>query len=402
MRRRVVVTGLGLLTPIGLEVEEFWSNLLAGKSGASEVTGFETTSLRNRIGCEIKNFDPYKYYQPCDSRRLGRASMMGIIAAHKALRDSGLSDLSRCDPTRIGVCIGTTIGESESWVNCSRDQGDGDGLDKLYRLQCGSIALSIAEEFRLAGPNVTIPTACAAGNYAIGYAYEMIVSGRADIMIAGGCDSFSKTAFIGFARLHAMAPDVCRPFDKNRKGLLVGEGAGVLILEALESAKKRSAAIYAELLACGLSSDAYHITAPHPGGNGAALAMLKALKQAGISRDHIDYISAHGTGTPHNDLAETIAIKRVFGSLAYKIPISSIKALIGHTMGAASAIEAITCVLSINRNIVPPTWNYQERDEDCDLDYVPNAPRETPVSFALNNAYAFGGSNAVTLLAKFR
>jgi 3-oxoacyl-[acyl-carrier-protein] synthase II len=259
----------------------------------------------------------------------------------------------------------------------------------------------VASYFQLCGPNLTIPTACAAGNYALGWAFEQIQSGAADVMLAGGADAFSRLAFIGFSRLHALSPDVCRPFDRNRQGLLLSEGAGVLVLESEAHARKRRARIYAEMLGYGLSADAHHITSPHPEGAGAALAMKRALQRAQRTPDEVDYINAHGTGTPHNDKAETLAIKGLFGKRAYQIPISSIKALTGHAMGAASAIEAIACVLSLHHGILPPTWNYQEPDPECDLDYVPNAPREAQPHVVLNNSYGFGGNNACVVFGEW-
>jgi 3-oxoacyl-[acyl-carrier-protein] synthase II len=260
----------------------------------------------------------------------------------------------------------------------------------------------VASYFQLCGPNLTIPTACAAGNYALGWAFEQIQSGAADVMLAGGADAFSRLAFTGFSRLRALSPDVCRPFDRNRQGLLLSEGAGVLVLERLEHAQARGAQIYAEMLGYGLSADAHHITAPHPDGAGAALAMRRALQRAQLAEKDFSpyYINAHGTGTPHNDKAETLAIKSLFGERAYQIPVSSIKALTGHAMGAASAMEAIACILSLHHGILPPTWNYQEPDPECDLDYVPNAPREMLPRVVLNNSYGFGGNNSCVVFGR--
>jgi 3-oxoacyl-[acyl-carrier-protein] synthase II len=263
---------------------------------------------------------------------------------------------------------------------------------------CSVIAHNVAAAFALRGPNATIPTACAAGNYAIAHAVELLRSGRADVAVAGGTDAFSRSAFTGFSRLLAMSPDFCRPFDRNRRGLLLGEGAGVLVLETLAGALRRGAEPRAEILGYGLSCDAFHITGPHPEGEGAQAAMMAALAAASLSPRDVSYINAHGTGTAHNDRIETMAIEKVFGERAHDIPVSSIKALTGHVMGGASAIEAVACVGAIQRGTVPPTWNYETPDPECDLDYVPNAPRAVEVRVAVNNSYAFGGNNASVIL----
>jgi 3-oxoacyl-[acyl-carrier-protein] synthase II len=260
------------------------------------------------------------------------------------------------------------------------------------------IPARIACEVGFAGINMTIPTACAAGNYAIAYAFDVLRSGRADVMLAGGADAFSRITYTGFARLGAIAPDICRPFDRNRKGMIPGEGAAVLVLEPLALALARGARIYAEVAGYGLSCDAHHITAAHPEGHGAVRAMEKALAHCGMPPDAVSYISAHGTGTPTNDQRETVAVKQVFKEAAYHIPISSIKSMLGHTMGAASAIEAATCALAILHGRIPPTMHLEEPDPECDLDYVPNAAREHTVHVAMNNAYAFGGNNSSVLL----
>jgi 3-oxoacyl-[acyl-carrier-protein] synthase II len=245
-----------------------------------------------------------------------------------------------------------------------------------------------------------IPTACAAGNYAIGYAFDWLRAGRADLMLAGGADAFSRITYMGFARLGAIAPERCQPFDRNRKGMVPGEGAAVLVLEPLEAAQRRGAIIYAEILGYGISCDSHHMTAAHPEGDGAIRAMAAALAESGLNREDVDYISAHGTGTPTNDRVESIAARRLFGELADRIPMSSIKSMIGHTMGAASAIEAACCSLALHTGVIPPTINYEERDPECDLDYVPNEARKTDPKVVLNNAYAFGGNNACLCLAR--
>jgi 3-oxoacyl-[acyl-carrier-protein] synthase II len=262
------------------------------------------------------------------------------------------------------------------------------------------IPSNVAIEFDLHGPCLMIPTACAAGNYAIGYGFDMIRTGRADVMLAGGADPFSRITYMGFARLGAIAPERCQPFDKNRQGMVPGEGAAVLVLEPLEAAKARGAEIIAEVLGYGVSCDAHHMTAAHPQGDGAIRAMAMAMEGSGITVDDIDYISAHGTGTPTNDRVESLAVRRLFGQRAGDIPMSSIKSMLGHTMGAASAIEAVACALAIDTGVIPPTINYETPDPECDLDYVPNAARKTDPRVILNNAYAFGGNNASLCLAR--
>lgn len=404
MERRVVVTGLGVITPIGSGKDKFWKALLEGKSGVGEVTCFDTSGHKVHRGTEVRDFNPRDYIKNGTVDQLGKGSQMAIAATKLALTDGGLG-LEGVDPTRIGVSVGTTGGEIQilEKINLIRYGQDEDHVDigLFLRHPCNNIPSNIAREFGLKGPNIIIPTACAAGNYAIGYAYDLIKLGRADYMLAGGADPFSKVAFIGFGRLGAVAPDMCQPFDKNRKGMLVGEGAGILLLEPLDNALKRGATVYAEIIGYGLSCDGYHITIPHPEGNGVASSLRKALKNADITPEDVQYINAHGTGTIANDKAETISIKKVFGDHAKKLLVSSIKSMMGHTMGAASAIETVTCALVVKHDVVPPTINYQTKDPECDLDYVPNVKREHPVNIALNTAYAFGGNNSCLVIKKF-
>jgi 3-oxoacyl-[acyl-carrier-protein] synthase II len=335
---------------------------------------------------------------------VGRASQFAIVAATRALKDAGL-DPERLDPARAGVSMGTTSGEPREVETYTDTLLKGDlgaiGPQLVTRYPCGSIPASMAAALGFAGPNTMIPTACAAGNYAAANAMEYLRSGASDLMLAGGSDSFSRITYTGFARLGAIAPERCQPFDLNRKGMVPGEGAAVLVLEPADLAERRGARIYAELVGYGLSCDAHHMTASHPEGEGAARAMLSALKDAGVAPGDVDYISAHGTGTPTNDRLETLSIKRVFGDAAPRIPISSAKSMLGHTMGAASAIETAICALAIERSRIPPTINYETRDPDCDLDYVPNHAREHRVEVAMNNAYAFGGNNASLILKRY-
>lgn len=379
MSERVAVTGIGLVTPIGIGAEPFWHSLLTGRSGASEINSFDTSDFKTNLGCEIKDFTPDSYLDR-SAARLGRASQFALAASRMALSDSNF-DARYFDDQRVGVTLGASVSD-------------------FPQTNCNSVAAKVAEGFGFAGPVKTILAACAAGNYAIGHAFEAVHSRQADCMIAGGVEAFSKRAFAGFSRLRLIAPDACRPFDYNRKGILLGEGAGILVLENMDIARRRGARIYAEVLGYGLSCDASHIVAPHPEGRGAALAMKRAMDNARISTDEVDYISAHGNGTPGNDKAETLAIKQMFGSRAYRLEISSVKALTGHCLAAAGAIGAIACVLGIDKGVVPPTWNLETPDPDCDLDYVPNEPREKQIKVALNNSYAFGGNNACVVLAQ--
>ncbi|MCP4265511.1 MAG: beta-ketoacyl-[acyl-carrier-protein] synthase family protein [Candidatus Brocadiaceae bacterium] len=404
MDKRVVITGIGVISPIGCENDVFWNALIAGASGVSEVKSFDTSVFKVHRGCEVKNFDIDKYTDNVSKRDIGKGSQFAIAASKLAIEDSNIG-FNNIDPERAGVSIGTTAGEIQilEKVNYLRHEKGEENVDPSLFLKhpCVNMPSNISIEFGFKGPSTIIPTACAAGNYAIGYACDLIKLGRADIMLAGGSDPFSKVAFVGFSRLNAIAPDVCQPFDKDRKGLLVGEGAGMLVLESLDDALARNANIYAEILGYGLSCDGYHITIPHPEGNGIISAMEKALINAKIKPEDVQHVSAHGTGTVANDKAETISIKKVFGEHSKNLAISSIKSMLGHTMGAASAIEAIACALTIKEGVVPPTINYETKDPECDLDFVPNVKREMQVDIAMNNAYAFGGNNSSLILRKY-
>jgi 3-oxoacyl-[acyl-carrier-protein] synthase II len=333
---------------------------------------------------------------------MGRGSQLAVAAAWMALDDSG-ADLDQYPRRRVGVSMGTTSGEP-LFIERYNDIRKADGLDAvpgdmLPKYPCHTIPANIAIEMDLHGPCLMIPTACAAGNYAIGYAFDLLRAGQADLMLAGGADAFSRITYTGFSQLGAIAPERCQPFDKNRKGMVPGEGAALLVLEPLDVARARGATVYAEVLGYGLSCDSHHMTAAHPEGDGAVRAMAMAMTESGVGPEQIDYISAHGTGTPTNDRVESIAVKTVFQERAARVPISSIKSMLGHTMGAASAIEAAACALAIHSGMVPPTINYEEPDPDCDLDCVPNQARETHPKVVLNNAYAFGGNNASLCLS---
>jgi len=401
MDKRIVVTGIGVISSIGIGKDNFWNALIQGKSGISEITAFDTSAYPTHKGGEVKDFQAVNFIDRRKISYLGRASCLAIAASKLALKDAGLEKNS-LDQKRSGITLGTTMGESqileiinESWVRRGEAAID---ANLIARYPTNVLSSNVAIELKLKGPNYVIPTACAAGNYAIGYAYDLIRKGDADIMLAGGVDAFSRIAFMGFNRLYAIAPDKVQPFDKNRKGMMVGEGAAIVILETLENALKRKAPIYAEILGYGLSCDAHHMTAPDAGG--IARAMEKALGEARLKPQEINYISAHGTGTPANDKQECLAMKTIFQDALKNIPVSSIKSMLGHTMGAASAIEAVTCCLAVKNDIVPPTINYETPDPDCEIDCVPNAARKLKVGVALNNASAFGGNNASLALKK--
>ena len=398
---RVVVTGVGMVTSIGTGREEFWPSLLDGRSNVGPVESFDTRDYSVHNGAEVRNFDPERFVLKLDPHQVGRASQFAIAAARLALIDANI-EIDRLNPHRVGVSMGTTSGEPRE-VKRFDDNNIANTLDQvgssfIRRYPCNLIAANVAREFGFAGINVVIPTACAAGNFAIAHAFEVLRSGRADLMLAGGSDSFSRITYAGFARLGAVAPEICQPFDRHRKGMIPGEGAAVLVLEPLSKARARGVQVYAEVSGYGLSCDGHHMTAGD--GEGAARAMSQALHNAGIKPDEVSYISAHGTGTPTNDRLETIAVKRVFGESAARIPISSIKSMLGHTMGAASAIEAATCALATLHDQIPPTINFSERDPNCNLDYVPNLARDHRVHLAMNNAYAFGGNNASLIMKK--
>lgn len=403
--RRVVITGLGPVTPVGLGRDEYWHALLEARTGFAPVQRFDTSAFRSHVGAEVKNFDFSRFANYAEADRpIGKASQLAIAAAELAVQDAKL-DLASVDHSRVGVAVGTTAGEIQVLedANDIRHQFGQEAVsaETLRWHPVNNIPANVGIHFGLQGFNTMIPTACAAGNYTIGYAADLISLGRIDYMLAGGSDPFSRVAFTGFIRLGAVAPEVCQPFDKNRRGMMVGEGAGILLLESLESALERGATIYAEVLGYGLSCDGHHMTQPHPEGLGVVQAMEKALSSAGVAPDEVAYVNAHGTGTEANDKAETVAIKRVMGDHAKRVLVSSTKSMIGHTMGAAGALEAIACCLATQNDIAPPTANFETPDPECDIDCVPNKPREARIEIALNNAYAFGGNNSSLVLRKY-
>ena len=391
------------MTSVGIGVDTFWRAILAGTSGIGPVESFDSARYAVHIGGEVKNFDPRGFIERLPPNRMARASQLAIAAARLALTDASL-DPSALDPLTSGVSLGTTSGEP-AMIEQFNDKDmagmrESIGAEFIEQYPCHVIAAHVASELGFAGPNLVIPTACSAGNYALAHASDNIRHGEADVMLAGGSDAFSRITYTGFARLGAIAPERCQPFDKNRKGMVPGEGAGVLVLERRDRAIARGATIYAELVGYGLTCDANHMTSPH--GEGAARAMLNAMADAGVRPDEVGYISAHGTGTAINDRVETAAVKQAFGEAAYRVPMSSIKSMLGHTMGAASAIEAAACALAVRDDRIPPTMHYETPDPECDLDYVPNVARSTPVELAMNNAYAFGGNNASVIFRKHR
>ncbi len=399
MNNRVVITGLGIVSSIGIGWQEFWENLLKGKSGISPVESFDTSNHFTHNGGEVKDFRPDGFISTERISKLSRASMLAIGATGLAIGDSRLS--TEALHANIGICIGFTSGAIQVIEHINDKIINKEKLSRglIYQLPVHSVAAVIAREFNISGPNLSFSTACAAGNYAVGYGFDLIRTGLVRYAICGASDVFSRISFTGFNQFKAVAPEKCQPFDKNRRGMMVAEGAGIIILENLENALHRDAEIYAEVLGYGLSCDAYHMT--NSTIEGIANCMRKAIDAAGITTDDIDYISAHGTGTLTNDRNECAAIKEVFGTRYTQIPVSSIKSMLGHTMGAASALEAIACALTVKYDIIPPTINYETPDPECDIDCVPNVARRQKVNIALNNSFAFGGNNACLVIKKF-
>jgi 3-oxoacyl-[acyl-carrier-protein] synthase II len=410
--RRVVVTGIGVLSPIGNNPDEFWDSLANGRNGIGRITAFDPSGFASQIAGELKNFDASQYLDRKQLKRMDAFCQFGLVAAKQALEDSGL-DLEKENCDRIGVYAGSGIGglatiEAQHQIMLEK------GADRVSPLTVPMMIINllpgqIAMNFGLKGPNVSVVTACATATHSIGEALLAIRSGMADVIVAGGSES-STTPFglAGFCSMKALstrndAPEkACRPFDKERDGFIMASGAGMLVLEELERAQARSATIYGELAGYGATSDAYHLTAPAPEGAGAARCMKMALDLAGVSPSEVDYINAHGTSTPLNDKFETMAIKTVFGEGAYKVPVSSTKSMHGHLLGAAGAVEAIACLQAMKNNLIPATINYEFPDEGLDLDYVPNQPREARVNVALSNSFGFGGHNGTLILKRFQ
>jgi 3-oxoacyl-[acyl-carrier-protein] synthase II len=402
--RRVVVTGMGVVTSIGHDVDSFWAGLVAGKVGIDRVTLFDPSDFACQIGAEVRNWDVNQFMDAKEARRNDRYTHFGFVAAKQAVADSGI-DMSKQDGDRVGVIIGSGIGGMQTYETQLRvmfERGPRKvspfTIPSLIGNMCSGL---VAIELGARGPNFGIVSACASGTHALGEAAHAIRRGDADVMVAGGSEAaITPFAFASFCAMKAMSTrnshpqTASRPFDKNRDGFIMGEGSGVLVLESLEHAHARGARIYCELAGYAATSDAYHITQPDPDGKGLSLAMRRALESAGASADSVDYINAHGTSTPYNDKFETLAIKKVFGDHARKVPISSTKSMTGHLLGAAGGIESVVCVKTIEKGIVPPTMNIEEPDPDCDLDYVPNAARSVKARTVLSNNLGFGGQNA--------
>jgi 3-oxoacyl-[acyl-carrier-protein] synthase II len=402
--RRVVVTGLGALTPIGNTADEFWSALLQGRSGVGPITRFDATDYPTRIAGEIKNFDPLTFVDKKEARRMDPFLQYAIASAVMAVQDAAL-DTEKVDGTRFGVLIGSGIGGISTLLETHKTLLD-KGPDRVSPFFIPMMIINMASglvsmRFGAKGPNSSVVTACATGNHAIGDSFKIIQRGDADVMIAGGSEAIVIPLCIaGFCSMKAMSTrndeptKAMRPFDANRDGFVCGEGAGLVILESLDHARARDARIYAEIVGYGLTSDAHHLTAPDPEGDGAARAMAGALRDGGLEASAVGYINAHGTSTPYNDKFETLAIKRVFGDHARRLAVSSTKSMTGHMLGAAGGVEAIATALALHHGVLPPTINYESPDPECDLDYVPNQARKQDVEVALSNAFGFGGTNA--------
>lgn len=407
---RVVITGLGVVTSLGQDVETFWGNITAGKSGVSLIENFDVSEYLTRIAAEIKDFNLEKYVDKKEARRMDRFVQFAVAASLDALKDANLNIKEDTDPERVGVAVGSGIGGLTTWEEQHKillEKGPrrvSPFFIPMMIANMGSGQISIITGAK--GPNTTTVTACATGTHSIGDSFKMIQRGDADVMICGGAEAtISPTGVAGFCALRAMStrndePEkASRPFDVNRDGFVLGEGAGILILESLEHAQKRGAQIYAEVIGYGMSGDAYHMTEPDP--DGAARGMAKAIKDAGIAPEEIQYINAHGTSTPVGDKSETIAIKKAFGEHAYKLAISSTKSMTGHLLGAAGGVEAVICGLTIKHGLIPPTINLDNQDPECDLDHVPNVARPANVDIAMSNSFGFGGHNATIILKKF-
>ena len=407
---RVVVTGLGMVTPVGLDVASSWEGLVAGRSGIGPVTAFDATGFACRVAAEVKDFNLGAYgIEPREARRMDRYIQLGLAATLEAVHDAGLS-VPVPEPERSGVYIGSGMGglaTLSQQYDVLRERGPGRVSPLLVPMLIPDMASGQASiTLGAQGPNLGIVSACATGAHSIGEAAELIKRGGADVMIAGGAEAvITPIAVAGFAAVRALTTRneepaaASRPFDRDRDGFVMGEGAGVLVLERLEHAQARGARVYAELAGYGSSADAHHLTAPPEDGRGAVRAMRQAIESAGLRPEDVDYINAHGTSTPLNDKAETAAIRTALGGHAYGVAISSTKSMIGHTLGAAGGIEAVICVKAIETGVVPPTINYQHPDPDCDLDYVPNCARTLPVRAAMSNSFGFGGHNASLLFA---
>jgi 3-oxoacyl-[acyl-carrier-protein] synthase II len=413
MKRRVVITGMGVVSPVGNDVETFWNSLINGKSGIRTIERFDTTGFACTIAGQVNNFNPEDFIDKKEARKMDRFLQYAVVAAQQAMKQSGLN-INEENAERVGVYIGSGIGGLETLTEQHQvllEKGPRRVSPFFIPMMIGDMASGqVSIMFGAKGPNSSPISACATGTNAIGDAFKIIQRGAADVMLTGGAEAaVLPLAIAGFSSAKALCTSyndrpeqASRPFDKNRDGFVLSEGAGVLVLEELEHAKKRGAVILAEIVGYGMSGDAYHITSPAPEGEGAARAMTEALRDAGIEPTEVGYINAHGTSTELNDYFETLAIKRAFGEHAYKLAVSSTKSMTGHLLGAAGAVEAIACVQVLKEGILPPTINLEEPGEGCDLDYVPNKARKADVEYVMSNSLGFGGHNATIILKKYK
>jgi 3-oxoacyl-[acyl-carrier-protein] synthase II len=417
LARRVVVTGLGLITPVGNSVEATWSALMSGQSGVDYIKKFDTEKFSVKLAAEIKDFDPLKFIAKKEARKMGAFIHYAIAAATEAMADSSfaLNEAGKF-PEEIAENAGTYIssGIGDFWaIEREHSKLLNEGPDRVSPFFIVSAIVNLAAgqvsiRYGAKGPNSATATACSAGAHAIGDSFKIIQRGDADVMICGGAESaITPMSVAGFASMRALSTrnddpqHASRPFERDRDGFVIGEGAGIMILEELEFAKKRGARIYAELVGYGMTADAFHLTMPDETGSGAIRVMQKTIRDAGIQPEQVGYINAHGTSTPYNDKFETLAIRKTFGDHAYKLAVSSTKSMTGHLLGAAGGIEGVFSVLSLYRKVLPPTINYVNPDPDCDLDYVPNEPRQAEVEYALSNSFGFGGTNAALLFKRY-
>ncbi|MFD3258295.1 beta-ketoacyl-ACP synthase II [Paenibacillus lentus] len=410
MKHRVVITGMGVVTSLGQDLDTFWNNLMAGKSGVSAIESFDVSEYPTRIAASVKDFNAEDYVDRKDARKMDRFVQFAAAAATNAIKDSGLVIGEQADPERVGVIIGSGIGGLGTWEdqhNILLQKGPKRVSPFFIPMMIANMASGhVSILFGAKGPNSTAVTACATGTHSIGDSYKLIQRGDADVMICGGAEATIRpTGLAGFCSMRAMStrndePEkASRPFDTGRDGFVMGEGSGVLVLESLEHAQKRGAKIYGEVIGYGLSADAHHMTDPDP--NGARRCMEMAIRDAGISPNEVDYINAHGTSTPVGDRSETLAIKEALGEHARKVAVSSTKSMTGHLLGAAGGVEAVICGLTIQNGMIAPTINLENQDPECDLDYVPNQARPANVTVAMSNSFGFGGHNATIVLKKF-
>ncbi|OIB02585.1 beta-ketoacyl-[acyl-carrier-protein] synthase II [Paenibacillus sp. LC231] len=410
MKHRVVVTGMGVMTSIGQDLDTFWNSLMEGKSGVSRIEAFDVSDYTTQIAASMKDFNPEDYMDRKEARRMDRFVQLAVAAGSKALEDSGLEIGVNADAERVGVSIGSGIGGLGTWEdqhNILLEKGPKRVSPffipmMIANMASGQMSINLGAK----GPNTTQVTACATGTHSIGDSYRLIQRGDADVMICGGAEATIRpTGMAGFCAMRAMStrndePEkASRPFDTGRDGFVMGEGAGVLVIESLEHALKRGAKIYAEVVGYGLSADAHHITEPDP--DGAARCMKMAIRDAGIAPEDVDYINAHGTSTPVGDRSETKAVKMALGDHAYKVAVSSTKSMTGHLLGAAGGVEAVICGLSLKNQTIAPTINLEDQDPECDLDYVPNHPRKADLDIVMSNSFGFGGHNATIILKKY-